>query len=88
MGCAVFCAHPGGGLVSTADMELLENVVHVVLYRRHLDVEALGNLLVRESFVDQFDDFSLTKSELLFGAAGPRRGERGKAMEQHCGDAR
>ena len=45
------------------DVELLEDVVHVVLHRRDLDPELHAHLLVREPLVDEVDDLQLARGQ-------------------------
>src|SRR5205085_8865353 len=56
--------YTSGGVVSPAHLELLEDVVNVVLHRRHLDVEPRGDFLVRQPLPDQADDLALARRQL------------------------
>src|SRR5436305_7626951 len=49
---------------SVANPQLLEDVVHVVLHRRELDVERACDLLVRQTVADQTHDLALAAGQL------------------------
>ncbi len=79
---------------------LFEDLVHVVLHRRQLDAELLGDLLVREAGIDQVKDLELPRGQRRGFApvdrrvgADPRdgaaaaRGERRDRRRRRC-DAR
>lgn len=57
-------AEGGESVSAPGDKQLLEHVVHVVLHRWQLDLEALGDLLVGEPGVDERDDLGLARREV------------------------
>jgi hypothetical protein len=63
--------------------------VHVVLHRRDLDQQTRGDLLVRETLVDQADDLELAAGEDSLRPGARRAGrERGDAADERGGDPR
>jgi hypothetical protein len=71
--------HPGGDLLTTADVHLPKDVCDVVVYRALGDEELLGDLLVGETLCYQGRDLSLAAGELARWFVDwwfPRRGRR------------
>jgi len=82
-------AHDGGRLGAPADAELLEDVVDVVLDRRHLDAQAGGDLLVGESLPDEAEDLALAAGQQHVGRrradVGRQRGEAAHEARRDAG---
>ena len=51
-------------------MQFLVNAADVRIDRRHADVQALGNLLVKVTTGKEFQHFVFARGERLSGAAG------------------
>jgi len=62
-GCPVRGADTDG-FRSTMDIELFQEVVHVVLDRCHFDSEASSDLLVREILVNEPNNLSLAAGQV------------------------
>ena len=45
---------------ASANLQLLQNIVHVILHRADFDAKGAGDFLIRESAFDQFENFALS----------------------------
>src|SRR4051812_5165603 len=65
--------------------QLLEDVVHVALHRRHLDVELLRDRLVAEVLREQMEDLDLARGEAVIGRRCGRLARIGEAPANYRG---
>jgi len=71
-----------------ARTRLVEDVVDVVLHGPQLNVESAGDLLVRESLVDEMQHLAFATRQVLRWRRFPVAGQRLNAVQQRRGDTR
>ena len=77
------------GLTATSDAELFKDVVHVVLNRGKLDIEARRDLLVRKALIEKFCDLAFTQCQAALRVfPGMLGGESAHAAQQRGCQAR
>ena len=56
-------AKPGGGWAAAADLQLLQNAVHVDFHSGNADRQLARDLLVGAALLDERQDFSLSRRQ-------------------------